>query len=114
MKKSPQVGITSTQPKAKEKARLKSGEPVAEAREELATAGIKAEEDPPTQTKRFSFVVRLTIDDKGQFGRTEIEDVSSGKKQNSRSLDGDRLVAFMKACINPESISEESISTKPR
>jgi hypothetical protein len=99
--------------KRERQARIQAEKALIEAQEKLAAAQLGAERDPQPQTRRVSFVVRLTLDEQGQFGRTEIEQVSSGKKQNFLSLDGDLLVGFMKACINPETIPEDAISTKP-
>jgi hypothetical protein len=131
---------TATTPaKAKERARLKSDEPLAkvqkalraaqaeikherqartraekalaEAREELVAARLEVERERQAQIRRVSFVVRLTLDKHGQFVRTEIEHVLSSRKQNFLSLDGEHLVAFMKACISPVSVLEDAIST---
>jgi multidrug resistance efflux pump len=95
-------------------ARIQAEKALIEAQEKLVDAQLEVEQNPQSQTRRVSFVVRLTLDEQGQFGRTEIEQVSSGKKQNFLSLDGDLLVAFMRSCINPETIPEDAISTKPR
>ena len=90
-------------------ARIKAEKALIEAREELAAARLEAESQ--AQRRRVSFVVRLTLDEHGQFGRTEIEHVSSSRKQNFLSLDGERLVEFMKACLNPINILEDAIPT---
>lgn len=50
--------------------------------------------------QRISFIVRLTVDERGQPRRTEIEHAQSGKKETFPGLDVQRLVAFMKACIS--------------
>ena len=94
-------------------ARIKAEKALVEAQEKQADAPLDAERKPLPQTSRVSFVVRLTLDKQGQFCRSEIEHVSSGRKQNFRSLNGERLVEFMKACINPEAISKDAIPTKP-
>lgn len=94
--------------------RIQAEKALIEAQKELATIRLELEQAHHIQKRRISFVVRLFFDEHGKLGRTEIEHVSSGKKQNFLSLDGDLLVAFMKACINPETIPEDAISTKPR
>ena len=50
--------------------------------------------------QRISFVVRLTVDERGQPRRTEVEHAQSGKKETFPGLDVQRLAAFMKACIS--------------
>jgi len=99
--------------KRKRNAQIKAERALTEACMKIAATRSEGERDFPTQTKRVSFVVRLTLNEQGQFGRAEIEHVSSGRKQNFLKLDGDRLVSFMKACVNPENTSDDSISTKP-
>ena len=96
--------------KRERQARIKTERALIEAQEKLTDTPPEAERNPLPQKRRISFVVRLTLDEKGQFGRTEIEHVSNGKKQNFLSLDGDLLVAFMKTCLNPETIPEDAIS----
>lgn len=51
--------------------------------------------------QRISFILRLTVDERGQPRRTEVEHAQSGKKETFSGLDVQRLVAFMKACISP-------------
>lgn len=142
MKKTTRAKAALTQPKVKERVRLKSDESVSEvqkalraaqaeikrerkariqaekalteAQEKLADARLEVERNPQSQTRRISFVVRLTLDEQGQYERTEIEHVLSGRKQNFLNLDGDLLVAFMKACVTPETSPEDAVSTKPR
>lgn len=58
------------------------------------------EEEKPI-AERHSFVVRLTLDEKGYPRRTEVEHAQSGKKENFPALDAERLVAFMQTCIPP-------------
>jgi hypothetical protein len=88
--------------KRERQARIQAEKALAEVREELAAARREAEPEPQAQIRRVSFIVRLMLDEYGQFERTEIEHVSSSRKQNFPSLDGKRLVAFMKACISPD------------
>jgi len=142
MRKSAQAKVTNTQPKIKEKTELKSKESLAEVQKALRAAQgevkrereariqaekalievqnrftdipLELERNPQPHIRRVSFVVRLTFDEQGQFGWTEIEHVSSGRKKKFLSLEGDLLVAFMTACIDPETSSEDPISTKPR
>jgi len=99
--------------KRERQARIQAEKALAEAREELVAARLEVEQERQAQIRRASFVVRLTLDKHGQFVRTEIEHVSSSRKQNFLSLDGERLVAFMKACISPAIILEDAISTAP-
>lgn len=138
MRKSTEAKTALTQPKVKERVRPNSDEPLAEvqkalkkarvevkrererrlqaeralteARAELA-APLEIEHGHQAQIRRVSFVVRLTLDEHGQFERTEIEHVSSSRKQNFKNLDGKLLVAFMKACMNAEINQEDTIST---
>jgi hypothetical protein len=109
-----------TSAKVKEKAVPGSDHPLAKPQKALRATQVAApldtKQDPQPQTKRVSFVVRMTLDKHGQYGRTEIEHVSRKKKsrrQNFPSLDGERLVAFMKACISPATIPEDGIPTAP-
>lgn len=92
-------------------ARAKAEKALAEAQEALAAARLKIEHQ--AQIRRVSFVVRLIVYEHGQVGRTEIEHVESSRKQNFLSLDGERLVAFMKACISPTTISKPTIPPVP-
>jgi hypothetical protein len=142
MRKSAQAKVTHTQPKNKEKTGLKSKESLAEVQKALKAAQAEAkrerqariraekalievqerftdiplepERNSQPDTRRVSFVVRLTFDEQGQFGWTEIEHVSSGRKKKFLSLEGDLLVAFMTACITHETSLEDTTSTKPR
>jgi len=94
-------------------ARVKIEQARAEAQRALAKArqamGTEAEntELPPTALgeeeaeRRVTFIVRLTVDERGQPRRTEVEHAQSCKKETFAGLDVQRLVAFMKACINP-------------
>jgi hypothetical protein len=63
--------------------------------------------------QRVSFIVRLTVDERGQPRRTEIEHAQSGKKQTFPTLDVQRLTAFMKARISPPAIPEPTIPPAP-
>jgi hypothetical protein len=63
--------------------------------------------------QRVSFVVRLTVDERGQPRRTEIEHAQSGKKEIFPALDGQRLVTFMQAYLGPQVISEPLITPEP-
>lgn len=79
----------------------------------LVTGRLNVAQEHHAQISRVSFVVRLTLDENGQFGRTEIEYVSSSRnrKQNflSLDLDGDHLVAFMKECISSLNIPKSAM-----
>lgn len=59
------------------------------------------------QTRRVSFIIRLTVGPGGEIGRTEIEDVSGGKKQYFPDFSPHEIGTFIKACISPETIPEE-------
>lgn len=59
--------------------------------------------------QRVSFVVRLTVDERGQARRTEVEHAQSGKKSSFPILDGERLAAFMRACISTVATSEPTL-----
>jgi hypothetical protein len=63
--------------------------------------------------QRISFIVRLTVDERGQPRRTEVEHARSGKKETFPTLDVQRLVAFMRACIGPPAIPELAIAPAP-
>ena len=99
--------------KRERQARIKAEKALIEVQEELAAIRLEAEQEHQAPIRRVSFVVRLTLNEHGEFGRTEIEHVSSSRKQNLRSLDGERLVAFMKACITPVIIPEDGIPPTP-
>jgi hypothetical protein len=89
------------QVKRERQLRLVAEKALIEAQEKYAVAQPDPEHNPQPHSKRFSFVVRIILDEQGQFGRTEIEHVATGKKQNFLNLDGEQLVAFMKACTSP-------------
>jgi len=106
---------------------LKIGQARAEAKRALAEArqAMGAEEKntepPPTALgeegaeRRVTFIVRLTVDERGQPRRTEVEHAQSGKKETFPGLDVHQLAAFMKACISlpnhPETDDPPSTST---
>lgn len=94
-------------------ARVEAKKPLARDQEELAAARLEIEQGRQARVRRVSFVVRLTIDEQGQFRRTEIEHVESGVNQHFSGLDGERLVAFMKACISSGITSEYTVSEAP-
>lgn len=105
--------VARAQAKRERQARLEAEKALIKAQEKLAAAHLETGHNPQPHSRRFSFVVRLTLDEQGQFERTEIEHVSSGRKQNFLNLDGDRLVAFMKTCVNPETIPEDALPKTP-
>ena len=88
-----------------EQARAEAQRALAQARKAM---GAEAEnmEPPPTALReegaerRVTFIVRLTVDERGQPRRTEVEHAQSGKKETFPGLDVQRLAAFMKACIS--------------
>ena len=110
-----QKALRAAQAEAKKErqARIKAERALNKTQEKVVGDRLELEGNPQPQTRRVSFVVRLVLDEKGQSERVEIEHVSSGKKQNFLNLDGDQLVSFMKACVNPETTPEDAVSTKP-
>lgn len=70
--------------------------------------GAEAENTEPLPTalgeegieRRVTFIIRLTVDERGQPRRTEVEHAQSGKKETFPGLDVQWLAAFMKACIS--------------
>jgi hypothetical protein len=105
------IGTKSAHIQIKEKKRAipKSRESLTKAQKASQAAPRKVKQGHQARIKRVSFIVRLTVDEYNQPGRTEIEHVPSGRKQNFPSLEAARLVTFMKACIGPERISEDVI-----
>ena len=99
--------------KRERQARIQAERALIEARKELAAIRLELEQDHQIQIRRASFVVRLILDEHGKLGRTEIEHVSSSRKRSFLRPDGEELVAFMKACINPVIPLEETSSTMP-
>jgi len=91
----PQKALRAAQAKIRQErqARVKAEKALAEVQNFLATSL------PQTSIKRVSFVVRLVIDKDNQLGRTEIEHVPSGRKQNFLNPNGERLMAFIEACV---------------
>jgi hypothetical protein len=110
-----QKALRAAQAKVKRErqARIRAEKALTEAWDDLAAARLEVKREPQAGIRRASFIVRLTIGEHDQFGRTEIEHVGSSGKQSFPSLDGERLVAFMKACISPISISEPTIPPIP-
>jgi hypothetical protein len=49
--------------------------------------------------RRVSFILRVTVDERGRPRRTEVEHARSGKKEALLGLDLQRLAAFLEACI---------------
>jgi hypothetical protein len=98
--------------------RIKAERALTEATKATAAEVIHAEpltgareEDGAEQ--RVSFVVRLTVDERGQPRRTEVEHAQSGKKEAFPALDVQRLAVFMKACISPPAILEPTAPAPP-
>ena len=102
-----------TQIKEKKRTKPKSRESLtkAEKASQAALREVKQEGQYRARIKRVSFVVRLTVDEKSQPGRTEIEHIPSGQKQNFPSLDAVCLLSFMRACIGPDQIPQDVIPT---
>lgn len=101
-----------------EKARAEAETALAETRK-----AVEVEEEntklPPTTPgeeegeQRISFIVRLTVDERGQPRRTEVEHAQSGKKETFPALDVQRLAAFMEMCISPTVIPEPTTPPVP-
>lgn len=94
------ASMSRARAKAEEKSRLKATKVSEKAHQALVAARLVAEEEHQAQLKRVSFIVRLTVDGRGQPRWTEIEPVQTSRKQNFPGLDGERLVSFMRAYIN--------------
>lgn len=110
-----QKALTAAQAELKRErqARIQAEKALIEARKELAAIRLELGQDNQIQIRRVSFVVRLIFDEHGKPARTEIEHVSSSRKRNFLRLDGAQLVAFMKACISPVSVLEDTNFTLP-
>src|SRR6266511_1280956 len=100
-----------TQIKEKKRARPKPRESLTKAQKASPAAPREVKQEHRSRIKRVSFIVRLTVDEYSQPGRTEIEHIPSGQKQNFPSLEAVRLVTFMKACIGPKRIPQDLIPT---
>ncbi len=59
---------------------------------------------------RVSFIVRLTVDERGEPRRTEIEHTQTRKKESFPALDGERLATFMRSSISAVAIAGPAIS----
>ena len=112
--------------KEEEKARLKAEEAPPEPQEAFDAAGqeiqgerlVRVEADQGRAgedegEQRISFIVRLTVDERGQPRRTEVEHAQSGKKESFPALDPQRLATFMEMCISPPLISEPTSPSVP-
>jgi hypothetical protein len=88
-----------------EQARAKAERILEQARKAMDTKEGHGNLPPSTPEEegieqRISFIVRLTVDERGQPRRTEVEHAKSGKKEAFPGLDVQRLAAFMEACIS--------------
>lgn len=101
--------IAKAQVKRERQARMRAEATLTEAQRMLAVDQLQVEPEPRSHVKHVSFVVRLTVDEHSQPARTEIEHVSSSKKQKFLTLDGERLVAFIRTCLNPITVPEHPI-----
>jgi hypothetical protein len=63
--------------------------------------------------QRVSFIVRVTVDERGQPRRTEIEHAQSGNRDTFPALDAQRLAAFIEACIQPPVTPEPTAPPTP-
>lgn len=62
--------------------------------------------------QRVSFIVRITVDARGEPQRIQVEHAQSGKREAFPILDGKQLTDFMRACIIT-TITPESVITPP-
>jgi hypothetical protein len=92
---------------------IKAEKAETEAQEGLAATPLEIEQERRASARRVSFVVRLTVNEHGQVQRTEIQHVESDRRQNFPSLDGERLVAFMRESISPTNVPEHDIPPAP-
>ena len=103
------MGAGNLQTRVKEKANHRK--PALGVREKSVAPQLEAQHR--TRVKRVSFIVRVLIDENNQSGLTEIELISSNKKQKFPQLNGENLEAFMKTCIRNISVSENTASDVP-
>jgi len=75
---------------------------------------LKTHHNEDGAERRVSFIVRLTVDTRGEPQRTQVEHAQSGKKENFSTLDGKRLTDFMRACIFTTSTPEIAITPPSR
>ncbi len=121
-----QEALAATRSKVEEEclARAKAEQARADAETALAETrkaiGVEAENTKAPLTapgeegeQRISFVVRVTVDERGQPRRTEVEHAQSGKKETFPALDARRLAAFMGMCINPPVTPEPTAPPVP-
>lgn len=83
---------------------------------EREAADLKAPPTPDEEEgeQRVSFVVRLTVDERGQPRRTEVEHVQSGKKERHPTLDVRRLATFMEEMsVRPPVFLERTATPLP-
>lgn len=125
-----EVGVAQARAKNAERARLRAEAALAEAQQALAAAQAEFEqartvveralaqvrqtieteaenrEPPPTALgeedieRRVTFIVRLTVDERNQPRRTEVEHAQSGKKKIFLGLDERQLATFMKVYLS--------------
>jgi hypothetical protein len=89
-----------------EQARTEAERALVEVRKAMVANAKNTEPLPTTlgeegAERRVTFIVRLTVDERGQPRRTEIEHAKSGKIESFPGLDVQRLIAFMEKYINP-------------
>jgi len=84
------MGETKTEIEREHQARLKAEQVLKESFDELGEG----------TEQRVSFVVRLTVGQRGKVLRTEVEHAQSGKKDGFQTLDLERMAAFMEGCIS--------------
>ncbi|HSL44677.1 MAG TPA: hypothetical protein VK897_14670 [Anaerolineales bacterium] len=63
--------------------------------------------------RRVSFIVRLTVDERSEPRRIEIEHTQTRKKESFRYLDGERLAAFMKSYLSNVTTAHSLASETP-
>jgi hypothetical protein len=65
------------------------------------------------EERRITFILRVSIDRQAQPIRIEIEHAQSCKKQSFATLELQRLVTFLKACVTSSLSSEPTIPAPP-
>ncbi len=97
-----------------EQARSESEQALAEAINAAQVVVESSEREPEEHEeevaeRRTSFILRLTVDDRGQPKRTEVEHSQSGKKESFPYLDVQRVASFIQVCINPQAFLEHEV-----
>lgn len=101
-----------------EQARVEAESALAKAKNTLPVETETAEALPsalgePGAEQRVSFIVRLTVDERGHPRRTEIQHAGSGEKAAFPGLDGKSLAVFMQGCLSPLVAPQSNILAAP-